>query len=389
VDGTEVCGPEDESLDVTCDALDGDCDGSVDEDYVPYTCGSGVCTSTSVCTAGSETCTPGSPTGPDTDCDLIDEDCDGTSDEDYVSYTCGLGVCTRDSTCTSGTESCTAGSPTGGDTNCNGLDEDCDGSSDEHYISYTCGLGVCTRSSSCISGSESCTPGTPTGETCNGLDDNCNGTPDDGSATVLCGSVLHGTPACTSGSCVISSCDTGWYDIDGIFSSGCECARDTYEPAGGSCTSAFNLGTLTDYPGTYITVNANIIPSGDVDWYRVTVTDDSDTTGDEFEFEVVFTSNPGGALRFDVYRGSCSSLHCSGVNDCMNWYTDFRGSVSGEIRGENPCRTYSAPGYNRCTNNGTTYYIRVYRASGSTTCVNYSLRLSNNRPSGVSSCLHV
>ncbi|MHC5108553.1 MAG: right-handed parallel beta-helix repeat-containing protein, partial [Planctomycetota bacterium] len=41
--------------------------------------------------------------GPDdTTCDGVDDDCDGSVDEDYVSYTCGQGACEADSTCVDG-----------------------------------------------------------------------------------------------------------------------------------------------------------------------------------------------------------------------------------------------------------------------------------------------
>jgi hypothetical protein len=378
--------------DSNCNGVDEDCDGTADEHYRPtYTCGLGACRRDSTCTAGTESCTPGPPTGTDTDCDAVDDDCDGAVDESYISYTCGTGVCRRSSTCSAGTESCTPGSPTGTDTDCDGLDDDCDGWADEHYVSYSCGTGACRRSSTCIGGFESCTPGAPGTETCNSIDDDCDGTPDDGTPAALCGTIPNATPACVSGSCVIGTCNTGYYDLDLVYSNGCECGRDGYEPSGGSCSAAYNLGTLTDNPGTYLTVTGNIVPSGDEDWYRVTVTDDADTSADEFEFEVVFTTNPGTALRFDVYRGSCSTLWCSGVPDCSSWYTDFRASVSGEIRGESPCHDSTTPGYgyNRCVDNGTTYYIRVYRATGSTVCSSYTLRISNNRPSGLSACPHV
>ena len=84
--------PQDEATDMTCDGLDGDCDGSIDEDYeVDDSCGTGQCQDTNVpssCGGGVETlCAQGTPDaeGPfgDPTCeDTIDNDCDNAVDAD-------------------------------------------------------------------------------------------------------------------------------------------------------------------------------------------------------------------------------------------------------------------------------------------------------------------
>jgi hypothetical protein len=131
--------------DPTCDGVDDDCDGTKDENYVPVpsSCGTGACmrTGTVVCTGGvpTDTCKPAAPAANDTTCNGIDEDCNGQVDEDYVvpTSTCGLGVCQRtgvincvggktQNTCVAGTTSVTTDGPPA-----NGLDDDCDGQVDE------------------------------------------------------------------------------------------------------------------------------------------------------------------------------------------------------------------------------------------------------------------
>jgi hypothetical protein len=185
--------------DASCDGVDDDCDGQLDEDFVsqPTGCGTGVCAAmgNSACVNGAvvSNCTPGTSTGDDSACNGLDDDCDGNSDEAFVSAAtmCGLGVCAASgmSQCVGGgvVDTCMPGAPTGDDSACNGLDDDCDGSSDEAFVSQatTCGVGACAASgtSQCVGGSvvDSCTPGTGAGSdaTCDGIDDDCSGAADE------------------------------------------------------------------------------------------------------------------------------------------------------------------------------------------------------------------
>jgi hypothetical protein len=185
--------------DASCNGVDDDCNGTVDEDYVPVTtsCGVGACaaTGTSRCEDGVvvPACTPGNPATSDSSCDGIDNDCDGTADQGYVPepLNCGVGACVRagETRCLAGTVEpvCTAGTPAPNDSSCNGVDDDCDGSVDENYapLSTTCGQGSCLASgtTTCQAGHvvDSCQPGTgaTTDSVCNGLDDDCDGSVDE------------------------------------------------------------------------------------------------------------------------------------------------------------------------------------------------------------------
>jgi len=184
--------------DANCNGVDDDCDGTTDENYVSQatSCGVGACarTGSTSCVGGSEvdSCTPGTPAASDTTCDGIDDDCNGLVDDGYVSQgtSCGVGVCaaTGSTSCVAGQvqNSCTPGLATGPDTNCNGLDEDCDGTADNHYVSQltSCGVGACAAMgmSSCVGGSvqENCSPGAPSEEVCDGIDNDCDGVVDNG-----------------------------------------------------------------------------------------------------------------------------------------------------------------------------------------------------------------
>ena len=191
------------SDDATCDDVDDDCDGHVDEDVAPMpsTCAMGACSAMGViaCVRGMlvDSCAPATVTSPDTTCDNVNDDCDGATDEAYVatSSNCGQGACERAGllTCVSGSvvDSCAAGTPAESDASCDDVDDDCDGRVDEQYAptATACGTGVCASvgTQTCAAGavSDSCVPKAPTSSTDdattpgNGQDDDCDGAVDE------------------------------------------------------------------------------------------------------------------------------------------------------------------------------------------------------------------
>ncbi len=198
-----------------CNGVDDDCDGAVDETFscvlgTTRSCTVGACSGTQSCVTG---CSWGACTVTIAEtCNGLDDDCDGAIDE---TYTCALGS-TRSCTVGScgGTQSCVAGCTWGtclvGTTEiCNGIDDDCDGSTDEGYgcvagtsrsCSTACGTGGAQscQYGSCVWGS--CCAAS---ETCgNGCDDDCDGSVDEGCSSrrvlalvELCSGVDHVTPA--------------------------------------------------------------------------------------------------------------------------------------------------------------------------------------------------
>ena len=270
--------------DETCDGVDDDCDGTLDEDYEPVevSCGQGVCHDTSVtsCVEGvvTDRCVTRAPSGDDSDCDGRDDDCDGVVDESFTPHevSCGSGLCSSvgEARCEGGVyvTDCTPAEITNADESaCDGVDNDCDGRVDEAYLSTrtSCGDGVCVAvgSSSCSSGtiSENCTPLLPTGDDadCDGVDQDCDASTDESYPPVIdeCGTgVCYNTAAssCVEGivqnNCVElpqqgddSLCDGIDQDCDGLID-------EAYQPVPTTCL----FGSVCVQPGLTQCVNGSV-----------------------------------------------------------------------------------------------------------------------------------
>ena len=67
--------------------------------------------------------------------------------------------------------------------------------------------------------------------------------------------------ACVGGVAVLVSCQSGWFNVNGSIVDGCELREDVYEPNDSSAAARFiSWGTTT---------MANVAPQGDEDWYRL------------------------------------------------------------------------------------------------------------------------
>ena len=176
----------------TCDLLDNDCDGQVDESLSGTQCTTPLF---GRCQAGLKVCAEGifdcvssfSPT--DETCDAVDEDCDGMVDEELTSPEIeeALGVCQHQpQTCNATGEwilepleaLSTYEVP---ERTCDGLDNDCDGVTDESYPQDNCELtdaiGPCAQGRlTCVEGQPICDPlSISSEELCDGIDNDCDG----------------------------------------------------------------------------------------------------------------------------------------------------------------------------------------------------------------------
>ncbi|MEZ4296407.1 MAG: MopE-related protein [Polyangiaceae bacterium] len=316
----------------TCDGLDNDCDGVVDDSPTDIgkpcgqsniaPCAFGV----TQCQMGAIVCTGNVDPGIET-CDGIDNDCNGTIDDAPVGAGVPCGV-TDTGPCALGTILCVGGSlqctgnidPTA--ETCDGVDNDCDGTVDNNVPGNGAPCGQ-SNTAPCSFGSMQCQNGQmacvgavdPTPELCNNIDDDCDGIVDDSAqgTGVSCGQsntfpCSFGTITCQGGNLVCTgavdpqteTCDGADNDCNGAID-------DNPAGAGAQCgqsnTGACSFGTLQCQAGGLVCVGA-VGPKPET------------CNGIDDDCDGVIDNNPAGA---GAQCGQTDVGPCSfGIQQCQN-----------------------------------------------------------------------
>ncbi|MCC6527338.1 MAG: hypothetical protein IT373_32110 [Polyangiaceae bacterium] len=376
-----------------CDGLDNNCAGGVDEGNP----GGGAGCSTGqqgVCAAGTVTCQSGALTcvrnvAPSSEtCDGLDNNCAGGVDEGNpgggVACTTGLlGVCNQGTTaCQNGALTCPQNVQPSSEV-CDGADNNCNGATDENdpggNVACSTGLpGVCSAGiRHCVSGALVCQQSVqPSGEVCDGLDNNCAGGVDEGNpgggaacATGQSGVCSPGTQTCVAGSvsCVrnvnpsTETCNSLDDDCNGL-------VDDALVADGkpNTCANAASL-TYTIAPAGQTLVTGVVDASGE-DWFRVTFTSVG-SPGQSYH-PVIDLIAGNAEYRIRVYR-SCPPAASECSQDIETFSMDYPANQQGCLSPTNHCTDQTTP-------RNATWLVRVFRRVPSpTNCTSYTVRLSN------------
>jgi hypothetical protein len=205
-----------------------------------------------------------------------------------------------------------------------------------------------------------------------------------------CGKVCMGArvamSTCMNGRCAIGMCVQGFHDVNGNYDDGCECTAEASERTSSSqCEGAASVATVTDGKPSMVTIEGNLVPMGDEDWYQVNSVDDPGLVGgcNNYKLKIQFAENPGKQFRFDVKADDCvKELSCAGMGEKPTGLTEYTWSANDGPNGGNecPCVPAAKPpkGFHQCADHSQTLRLRVYRLPGMpATCDSYKIVVIN------------
>jgi hypothetical protein len=239
------------------------------------------------------------------------------------------------------------------------------------------GVEVCSGDANKFEG---CTAQTPAPETCNAKDDNCDGSTDEGEPNELCSSQgpvpPHASYGCSAtGMCELGACEPGWAAFPpGPVKDGCPCATEAGEP-NDVCANATSAGSVTDAPGSSITLAGTLSAQNDVDVWTFDTVDIPEINTNSYHLKIDLTAPmPNDEFIIDVIHGDACTDTPSGKSTGItnySWCVNGRGpdGLSGEI----PCANDGSQPVH-CNDNSSKYFVFVRRKLGATgTCTQYNV----------------
>lgn len=201
---------------------------------------------------------------------------------------------------------------------CNdGIDNDGDGLVDCQDVA-DCPAGVACGAHAVCAPTQSCE--------CDSLWGDCNGDPLDGCETHLttlthCGacnsacSLANATESCATGACVITGCNTGWCNDDGLDANGCEFSLNSNPP----CAPTLYLGAVS---GDDSSPPLTFVGHGER-WFSVDVREDALFPDEDLLARITLQSAAATNYDLYVYCESCggtligSSTNGTGLADVV------------------------------------------------------------------------
>jgi hypothetical protein len=331
-DNDELINP---AADETCNGVDDDCDDRIDdntvEDRTPCETGfSGVCSPGRLsCLGGVTECIPDAALTAES-CDSVDNNCDGIVDEGGV---CEGEPCCYDEVCEGVCSvalldaSNVCSQPSGyGDEVCDGVDNDCDGETDETFAEDgdACDTGVaglCAAGTLTCDGGESVCVQTVSSvdEVCDGEDNDCDGQVDNGVLTTWyldldedgAGSAESGTvEACTAPEGYVALDNDCNDDDDAVLPGEDEIAGDGVDQNCDEIELCYRDRDNDGYRTDETFVSSNIACDGDGEASASDPADDCNDSNDE------------------TYPGAPET--CNGVDDNCGGGPDEGGTCAGE-----------------------------------------------------------
>lgn len=359
------------------------------------TCGHGcsISNGTAACSAGM--CAVGSCNSGYQDCDgLVSNGCEVNTASDPNHCGSCTTVCNlANATAGCSNSQCTVAACNTGYANCNNAPGDgCEVNTNTDPVN----CGFCTHQCFVANGVAGCGAGQCTVASCNTGWGDCNGLSQDGceinttndvnncggcgqSCSTSCAGNVAAT-SCAGSACSITACTSGWSNVDGVCTNGCECPLSTTPT---TCGGAANLGSLQ--PGQSITpFSSSLIPAfvgatPNVAWFSVTFNGNGNTA---YHPKVTLTS-ANNEFVMDVQTdcagtiiSSCTDNGANGSKGVKNWEASYTGPspaadpTSKDINGVSNFQPINIP---------TTLYIKVYRVNpnANVTCSSYTLTASD------------